>query len=356
MKRLGKLLITFFLIVALVGGLVYGAYLFFRSKEEAPESAEQEPARSFSFASFWPTKVPEAAEREVIKKFSFKRDMDEWTEKLLARVSTDYTLEENDGKDSIKAFSDKSASALYYKSRIPYTRNPFISWDWKVTKFPDWGKESLEKKSEFDFGAQVYVILHARYFLNTKAIQYVWTKDIPKGTIKPSPYTENVMLLVLESGGLDEWRHEERDIRKDFKDLFGYDMEKDVGAIAFMTDSDSTGTSAEAYYSDITLGYLEIQGETSMEKKKLPGEVEVKKRAPEEEEVPGEALVEEPMEKPAPSEALEEPAEEPAPSEIAEEPVEEPAPTEAAVEEIEIKEEIIVEEEAPPKQEEKAPL
>ena len=55
----------------------------------------------------------------------------------------------------------------------------------------------------------------------------------------------------------EEWKHEERDIEEDYVELFGEKLDKDVVAISFMTDSDSTETASTAYYTDIKIGYLE---------------------------------------------------------------------------------------------------
>ena len=242
MKRLGKPLIVFLLLVAVVI-VAAGVYVLLNLK-----------------------KVPESGAREVVRQFSFSsaNSLNEWDEKALSRKSTDYSVTEYDGKHCVKAVSDDSASALYYKQRLSCARNPFISWDWKAGKFPSRKtKEALKKKAEFDFAAQVYVIFYSRFFLNSKAIQYVWTEELPVGTAGSSPYTNNVKLLVLESGESREWKHEMRDVRADFRDLFGEELEKDVTAVSFMTDSDSTGTVAEAYYTNISIGYLETKNERS---------------------------------------------------------------------------------------------
>jgi len=206
-------------------------------------------------------KPPEAGVHETVRHFSFSsvRSLDEWKEKMLTRNRTDYSVAEHGGRDCVKAVSENSASALFYRQQLSCERDPFIRWDWKAEKFPSHKyKETLGEKDEFDFAAQVYVIFSARFFLNAKAIQYVWTRDVPAGTVAASPYTEKVRIMVLRSGESEEWKHEERNIKDDFRSLFGKEPEKDVAVISFMTDSDSTGSSAEAYYGDITVGYLEM--------------------------------------------------------------------------------------------------
>ena len=47
------------------------------------------------------------------------------------------------------------------------------------------------------------------------------------------------------------WVEERRNVRADFKALFGKDV-RYVDAVAIMSDTDNTGGSAVAYYGDIT--------------------------------------------------------------------------------------------------------
>ncbi|MDP8298598.1 MAG: DUF3047 domain-containing protein [Candidatus Tantalella remota] len=241
--------------------------------------------RGIPFASKGPA-GEKTGKKEIIKNFDFSSasQLKEWEEKNLAEDDTGYETAEYGGKSGVKAESANSASALYFKHRLNRERDPFLSWKWRAGEFPSYGNEDLGDKDEFDFVAQVYVIFQSKFFLNTKAIQYVWTRDIPEGTVAQSPYTKNVRLLVLESGPSEEWKHEDRDIKSDFEELFGENLEKDVAAVAFMTDSDSTDSEASAFYTDISIGYLGSKEEdVQAKKKKMPGEVEVKKRVTTEE-------------------------------------------------------------------------
>jgi len=234
-KRLGILVFLVLLIGIVIVGIVV-------SRKEAP----QKPSKDI--------------EHVVVKQLSFETadSLGGWDEKVLTRYRTDYSLAEHKGERCVKAESKNSASSLFIKEPLSRSRRPFVSWDWIVAKFPERKEEeTLDDKKEFDFGAQVYVIFKSRFFLTTKAIQYVWTEKLPVGTVSDSPYTKNVKLMVLESGPSNEWKHETRDVKEDFRTLFGEEMTRDVEAFAFMTDSDSTDSSAIAYFGNIRLGYIE---------------------------------------------------------------------------------------------------
>ena len=236
MKRFG---IIFIVVLLAAAGILFGARLYYR-----------------------PEKGPSGKTGEVIvlKEFTFegKNSLDAWDEKVLSGKKTTYSLENLEGKNCVKGVSNNSASTLYFRQRLSCDKDPFLRWKWKAEKFPARKeKENLTDKGEFDFVAQVYVVFSAKFFLNAKAIQYVWAENLPVGTVSSSPYTKNVKLLVLESGIAEGWKEEQRDIKADFRELFGEETEKDVDAISFMTDADSTNSTACAYYTDIAFGFLE---------------------------------------------------------------------------------------------------
>lgn len=236
-KRLIKLLLAL-AIGVLTAVSMYLVYFAFVEKKPLDKFGRKEITTCFSFSS--------------------ADDLKKWDEKSFVQNKTNYRVMNYGTRECVKAVSENSASTLFLKKRLVSDKNPFVSWEWKVEKFPSFKrKEALDKKTEFDFSAQVYVVFFSRFFLKAKAIQYVWAKEASRGTVVTSPYTKNVKILVLESGESDGWKKEERDINKDFKALFASEEEKDVMGIAFMTDSDSTGSDAVAYYDEITIGYLD---------------------------------------------------------------------------------------------------
>jgi hypothetical protein len=211
--------------------------------------------------------VPKDAEekdyKDIVRRISFDtaESLDEWDEKRLSRHSTDYFVESIDGRGVLKAVSEKGASGLYLKETLSFRDRPYVKWSWRALKFPERKeKENFASKEEFDMAAQFYVLFQSRMMLNAKAIQYVWAHEIPEGAVASNPYTDNVKIMVLQTGESGEWKAEERDIAADYEKLFGTELDKDVAAIALMTDADSTGTRAEAYFADIEIGYLPVTG------------------------------------------------------------------------------------------------
>lgn len=231
MKRLGKFCLYIFLVIVVFGG----TYYFFKPKPE------------------------DQGTKKVILESSLgtPNDLGRWEKKSLSKKDTIYSISEYKGRKCVKAEAVDSASALFYQKRLASEKDLYLSWEWIVEKFPNFdGIETIGKKSEFDFAAQVYVVFYSRFFLKTKAVQYVWTKDIPAGMFGSSPYTKNVKILVLRSGEELDWQKETRDIKSDYEMLFGEKLDKDISAVAFMSDSDSTATEVIAYYSNFEIGHL----------------------------------------------------------------------------------------------------
>ena len=115
------------------------------------------------------------------------------------------------------------------------------------------------------------------FLTNSKVLEYVWAKDLPAGTTGTSHYSKNIKLIVLRSG-IDKdniWFSEDRDIISDYIKMFGKPPEYNIGAIAFMTNTEHTGTAAEAMYGNIKIGYRDssAKGGEGIENKILENKV-----------------------------------------------------------------------------------
>src|SRR5205085_7750861 len=77
------------------------------------------------------------------------------------------------------------------------------------------------------------------------ALDYVWDRRAPRGTVAPNAFSDRVRMIVVESGALDvgRWIAEKRDMLADYRAAFGDDPSM-ISGVAIMTDSDNTGESA----------------------------------------------------------------------------------------------------------------
>lgn len=199
---------------------------------------------------------------DLPKWFPFNKEnaLQEWQEKIFKdRVL--YVVEPNKDGGFLSAKSETACSGLLYRIKFDANKLPMMSWAWKVVSFPKKeGDQSLHKGGwveRDDYAARVYVIFPSWNFMRTKCIEYIWDENLAEGQVLSSPFSDNIKLIVAESGNknLDQWIMEERNIAEDYKIAFGVEQVPYVGAIALMTDSDNTLSTAEAYYKDLKVGY-----------------------------------------------------------------------------------------------------
>jgi hypothetical protein len=165
---------------------------------------------------------------------------------------TDYSLVKENGSTVVKAHSKTAASGLIKTVKLDPRRHRYLKWSWKVAGIIPNGDEHA--RTGDDYAARVYVVFPGRFFWQTRAINYIWANRLPKGASLPNAYTDNAMMVAVESGPVrvGQWIHEERDILADYRRLFGEEP-REIGAIAIMTDTDNTGAEATAWYGEISI-------------------------------------------------------------------------------------------------------
>ena len=114
------------------------------------------------------------------------------------------------------------------------------------------GADSRRKETD-DQAAQIYVTW-PRFpeAVRSRIIGYVWDTTAPAGTVVKSQKTGTVTYVVVRSGATDlgKWFTERRNVRDDFKQIYGEDPD-DPSALSLGIDSDDTKSSAESYMGPI---------------------------------------------------------------------------------------------------------
>jgi hypothetical protein len=183
---------------------------------------------------------------------------------------TDYSLVNAGDTVVVKAVSNQSASGLTRAISIDPAKYPVIQWQWKVDNILQ--KGDVTHKDGDDYSARIYITFaldpdRAGYLERLKhgaakvifgqdvpyrAISYIWGSNSPAGTMVANPYTDRVMMFVVEGGDekVRQWVTEKRNIHKDYKQAFGEEPPM-ISGVAIMTDTDNTRESAIAWYGDI---------------------------------------------------------------------------------------------------------
>lgn len=171
------------------------------------------------------------------------------------KSETEYSVIKDGDKSVVMARSNSAASGIYKKIKLDPEQYRYLRWKWRVASPLHNAAEKVKKGD--DYAARIYVVFPGFFFWQSKAINYVWGSRLNKEEFFPSPFTSNVAVVAIESG--DEkagtWVAEQRDILADYRNFFGSEPRK-IGAIAIMTDTDNTESSATAWYTDITISNL----------------------------------------------------------------------------------------------------
>lgn len=218
----------------------------------------------------------EVADRVSIAEFSAQRAGEAphapWEPYILlpSKPRTAYRLVKTDIGVALEATAESSASGKVRKIRIEPQRHPVLEWRWRVDSLIP-GADKRYAGSEdspvrlivsfhgdprrLDFSARTQ--LRMAKALSGRALpyatlMYVWSNDLPVGTVIENPHTDRIRMIVVASGaeGLGRWQSYRRNVVEDYRAAFGEEP-WDVVAVGLMTDADNTRQSARALYGDI---------------------------------------------------------------------------------------------------------
>lgn len=130
---------------------------------------------------------------------------------------TEYSLVEKGGQTVVKAVSEQSSSGLVRRIDIDLQEYPVIRWSWYAENLIEDG--NVHEEDGDDYPVRIYVIFDydlsnlgwwqrnmlraLRTFYGdvpARAINYIWDKETEVGTVVENPYTDLVMMQVVESG------------------------------------------------------------------------------------------------------------------------------------------------------------
>lgn len=177
-------------------------------------------------------------------------DLTGWESKEFAG-ETRYEQVTLDGNPVIRAQAHGAASGRFLEVEVDLTKTPYLNWRWRVENKLA-GNDERSKGGD-DYPARVYVVKSGGLvFWRTKAVNYVWSSQQAAGSHWPNAFTSNAQMLAVRGteSPAGQWQTEKRNVREDFKLLFGEDIDR-IDAVAFMTDTDNTGQDASAYYAEI---------------------------------------------------------------------------------------------------------
>lgn len=208
-----------------------------------------------------------------------------WQEQALRNVTPNqHILVADQSATVLRITSQASASSMIFRlskgrgllRAAAETRPLRLLWSWRISDFPK-GAQFGEKAAD-DFAGRVYVMFDypidkvpgaQRWLLRlVRAIYgedvpvavlcYVWDERMAVETLRDSPYTSRVKMIVVQSGGpTNTWRTIQRDVYQDFQRAFGAEYGAgmpEIRALAVAADTDQTGSSVETSFGDVKFG------------------------------------------------------------------------------------------------------
>jgi hypothetical protein len=178
-----------------------------------------------------------------------------------------------DGRNAMGVKSSASASMLRKVVSVEPAQLDALRFSWKVPALIADADMALSAKDDspvrlvlaFDgdrskLSARDRMLSELAYAITGEdmpyaTLMYVWCNTRAPGSVVMNPRTDRIRKLVLETGPkrLNRWLDYERDIRADYRTVFGEEPGRLI-AVGIMTDTDNTKSTAQAWYGPVVLG------------------------------------------------------------------------------------------------------
>ena len=146
----------------------------------------------------------------------------------------------------LESRNDRATITRDLRGGVSLASTPILRWRWKVVAMPTGG--DARRRETSDQAAQIYVTWpRPPALLRSRIIGYAWDTTAPAGSTFRSEKTGTVTYIILRSGPaeLGRWLEERRDVRADYRAIFGEEP-PDPGAITLSIDSNDTHSHAES--------------------------------------------------------------------------------------------------------------
>jgi len=194
--------------------------------------------------------------------------LDRWEPFYFSNIEqySSYSVGTFDGKSTLMAASNNSASGMLLKGWYNIYEFPQIAWRFQVSNIYKKGDSST--KDGDDYPVRLYVMFkfdpakasfgeRVQYELaravNGKypphsSLNYIWANKKNAENIITSPYSNRSMMIPVARGEdlVGTWLEHTTNIVNDYKAAFG-ESPPVMAAIAVMSDADNTGESSKAY-------------------------------------------------------------------------------------------------------------
>ena len=198
-----------------------------------------------------------------------------WVHMPLSKLKRDtrYAVTDDGTRTGVlQASADRSASMFVARLKPAVGSAATLSWEWKTDQLVP-GADNRDKSKEdaplrvmvaFDGDVKRLPEAEQKRFARAESLSgrkppyavlmYIWTDQVPVGTVIPSAHTSQVKMLAVASGaeGLGQWQSVQRNLAEDYRRAFGGEPGPLTG-LGVMTDTDNTGARATGSYAGLRL-------------------------------------------------------------------------------------------------------
>lgn len=175
-----------------------------------------------------------------------------------------------EGRPAMAVSSESGISAMRRVKHLPADALGQIQFSWKIAGLIS--EADLQQSSKEDSPVRLVLVFDgdrsqfsakdamlselARALTGEEmpyaTLMYVWSNQLPVGTVVNNRRTDRIRKLVVQSGpeGINRWLDYERDIRADYEQVFGAPPGP-LKAVALMTDTDNTASAVKAWYGPV---------------------------------------------------------------------------------------------------------
>jgi hypothetical protein len=138
---------------------------------------------------------------------------------------------------------------LSHKNGLDWSldKRPILQWKWRAIALP---KGANEKKKN-DTGGAIYVTFDTDWLGRPKSIKYTYSSSLPVGTTVDYGVLKVLVVASKKEQGLNQWLRHERNVVKDYKELFGDTPDKTPLGITIWSDSDTVNGTGTIDFDDI---------------------------------------------------------------------------------------------------------
>jgi len=189
-----------------------------------------------------------------------------------AKKPTEYSAVVDEGVVVLKANSRSSASLMGIRVDFDPRAFPLLSWRWKVNQgipgaeTPNRAREDAparlmisfsgdtRKLGALDRAAAAVAESISGQPLPYAELMYIWGGKVAVDSITTSSLTSRIRMLAVavDEQGIGRWQTYTRNLVEDYRRAFGEEPGR-ITAIQLLTDTDNTGSIAEALYGDISV-------------------------------------------------------------------------------------------------------